>query len=118
VHQDAKLLPLNLQSATYTFGGESLPAVSGSASVDSLGRTHITLTNIDANKAQEVNISVKGAAFKSVAGRILASARLQDYNSFENPNKIQPARFSGATLGNDNLKVTLPPFSVVALELK
>lgn len=118
VHQDAKLLPLNIQSANYTFGGESLPAVSGSASVDSLGRTHVSLTNIDAAKPQEVTISVKGAAFKSVTGRMLASAKLQDYNSFDNPNKIQPASFNAATLNGDNLKVAMPPFSVVVLELK
>lgn len=118
VHQDAKYLPLQLQSADYTVGGEKLPAVSGSASVDSLGRTHITVTNIDAQKSQEVVIAVKGSAFQSVTGRILTSAKLQDHNTFEQPDKIKPTAFNGATLKGDQLSVVLPPFSVVVLSLK
>jgi alpha-N-arabinofuranosidase len=118
VHQDAKLLPLKITADDYTLGTQKLPAVSGSASIDSLGRTHITLTNIDAGKPQEVSVSIKGSALKTVSGRILTSGKLQDYNSFETPNKIVPAAFNGATLTGENLKVVLPPFSVVVLSLK
>lgn len=118
VHQDAKLLPLNLQSSEYTVGSEKLPAVSGSASLDSLGRTHISLVNIDAGKTQEVSINIKGGNFSSVTGRILSSGKLQDYNSFQSPNKIKPAPFTGASLNGGTLNVKLPPFSVVVLEMK
>jgi alpha-N-arabinofuranosidase len=117
VHQDAKLLPLNITSNNYTVGTETLPAISGSASVDSLGRTHISLVNIDSKNSQEVTVAVNGTAFKSVAGRILASGSLQDHNSFTEPNKIRPTTFNGATLNGDNLRVVLPPFSVVVLSL-
>jgi alpha-N-arabinofuranosidase len=118
VHQDAKMLPLNVKSSDYSVGGEKLPAVSGSASVDSLGRTHISLTNNDPAKAQEVSITVKGAAFNAVTGRILASGKLQDFNSFDQPDKIKPVTFNKATLKGDQLTVAMPPFSVVVLELK
>ncbi len=47
VHQDATLLPINLEEGTYTYGGESTGAVSASASRDSQGRIHITLVNMD-----------------------------------------------------------------------
>jgi alpha-N-arabinofuranosidase len=78
VHQDAKLLPLNIRTNNYSVGNDKLPAVSGSASVDSLGRTHISLVNIDANKPQEVSIAVKGSAFMAsrahtVSGQIAGS---------------------------------------------
>jgi alpha-L-arabinofuranosidase len=43
---------------------------------------------------------------------------LQNYNSFENPNKIVPAVYNGAQLSNSKLSVNIPPFSVVVLELK
>jgi alpha-N-arabinofuranosidase len=118
VHQDAKLLPLNIRTNNYSVGNDKLPAVSGSASVDSLGRTHISLVNIDANKPQEVSIAVKGSAFNGVTGRILSAGKLQDHNTFSEPNKIKPAAFNGATLKGDNLTVVLPPFSVVVLQLK
>lgn len=118
VHQDATLIPLNIQTGEYTLGNEKLPAISASASRDSLGRTHISLTNIDARSPQTITIDLKGSSFKSVSGRILASAKLQDYNSFEKPDKIVPAAFNGAALKGTTLTVKMPPFSVVVLALK
>jgi alpha-N-arabinofuranosidase len=118
VHQDATMLPLTIHSNDYKMGKEKLKAVSASASKDKNGLTHISLVNIDANAAQEVTINVSGANYSSVTGRILTSDRLQNYNSFENPDKIKPAAFTGASLNGSSLKIKLPPFSVVVLELK
>lgn len=118
VHQDATLLPLSIKTSDYVLGNGRLPAVSVSASKDSLGVTHISLTNIDAHKQQSISINTKGLTFKTVTGRILTSPKLQDYNSFENPDKIKPADFKGASSKGSTLTVTMPPFSVVVLELK
>ena len=118
VHQDATLLPLTIKSNDYTFGNEKLTAVSGSASKDKSGAVHISLTNIDAKKDQEISINIDGAKYKSLTGRILKSGKLQDYNSFENPNKITPTVFKDAKLKGNTLTVKLPAFSVVVLELK
>lgn len=117
VHQDATLLPVNLKTNDYTVGNEKLPAVSVSASKDATGKTHITLVNIDANKVQEVSFSIEGANFKALTGRILSSKKIQDFNSFDNPDKIKPVKFTGAKLKGKNLNVELPPFSVVVLEM-
>ena len=117
VHQDALQLPIDIKANTYTFGAEKLPAVSVSASRDKAGKIHISLVNIDPNRAQEVSVSLRGVAAKGVSGRILTSQKVQDYNSFDQPNRIKPADFKGATLNGDMLKVTLPPVSVVVLEL-
>ncbi|HEX7015624.1 MAG TPA: alpha-L-arabinofuranosidase C-terminal domain-containing protein [Cyclobacteriaceae bacterium] len=117
VHQDAKLLPITLKCNDYTFNGEKLPAISASASTDSLGRTHISLVNIDARNAQDVAITFFGADYKKVTGTILHSAKLQDHNTFDDPNRVKPAVFNGARLRGDALTVSLPPFSVVVLEL-
>lgn len=118
VHQDATLVPLTIKSSDYFVGNKKLPAVSASASKDLLGRTHISLTNIDANKQQQVTVDVTGLNLKSVTGRILQSQKLQDMNTFENPEKIKPAAFTGASLKGNTLTVQMPPFSVVVLELK
>ncbi|WP_242919833.1 alpha-N-arabinofuranosidase [Pontibacter liquoris] len=117
VHQDATLLPIQLQSASYEVGGEKLPAVSVSASRAENGLTHVTLVNIDARKGQQVSINIAGGKYKTAKGRILTSEKLQDFNTFEKPSKIEPQPFKGAKLKGDNLKVDLPPFSVVVLEL-
>ena len=118
VHQDATLLPLKIKTDDYVFGNEKLPAVSASASKDKKGITHITLTNIDAAKSQTISIDFTGAKFKTVNGRILTSKKLQDYNSFEQPQKIMPVAFNGAQFKNGSLEVKLPPFSVAVLTLE
>ena len=118
VHQDATMLPIAVTSNDYKMGKEKLKAISASASKDKNGITHISLVNIDANKTQDINISITGGNYKTVSGRILTSDKLQNYNSFENPDKIKPASFNGAKLTESSLKLSLPPFSVVVLELK
>ncbi len=118
VHQDATMLPVSLTGTDYKMGKEKLKAVSVSASKDKNGLTHVSLVNIDASKAQEISINIEGAAYKNVTGRILTSDKLQNYNSFENPNKIVPTAFNGASLTDKKLSLTIPPFSVVVLELK
>ncbi len=118
VHHDAVLLPLTLDAGTYTFGGRSMPAVSGSASRDAAGRIHITLTNLDPNQARTINASVRGRAVSSVTGRVLTSDRMNAFNSFETPAAVRPVAFDGARLTGDALTVKLPPKSVVVLELR
>jgi alpha-N-arabinofuranosidase len=118
VHQDATLLPVKIKTSDYTLNGEKLPAVSVSASRDKNGVTHISLVNIDGKNAQDIVIDVKGAKYASVTGRVLSSARIQDHNTFESPDKVKPAAFKGATLSANKLNVKVPAFSVVVLELK
>lgn len=118
VHQDATYLPLNFTSPSYTFGTEKLPAISASASRDEKGVTHISLVNIDAKNTQDIAVEIYGAKFTSVTGRVLAGEKLQDYNSFESPDKVKPGIFKDASVSGSTLKVKLPAHAVVVLELK
>ena len=118
VHQDAQMIPLSITSNDYVFGDKKIQAVSASASKDKNGTTHISLVNMDANKEQEVQISLGTLNAKSVTGRILQSAKLQDHNSFDNPGKLKPSVFNNAMLNGNSLSIKLPPFSVVVLALK
>jgi alpha-N-arabinofuranosidase len=118
VHQDAQMIPLVMTSNDYIMGDKKIQAVSASASKDKNSVTHISLVNIDANAGQEVEIILGTLNVKSVTGRILRSEKLQDHNTFDNPQKIRPAGFTGATLNGSDLSVKMPPFSVVVLALK
>jgi alpha-N-arabinofuranosidase len=118
VHQDAKLLPVSFQTPMYTFNGETLPAISISVSKDKSGAVHISLVNVDAKKTNKVEIDINNLGVKNFTGTILTSAKLQDYNSFENPNKIIPTIFKGFENKKGKLEITIPPFSVVVLEGK
>ncbi len=117
VHQDATLIPVQANVNVYTYQGESLPAVSVSASKNKAGITHISLVNIDASRPQEISINTGGQQYHKVSGRILRAAKLQDYNTFAKPDRIKPASFKDVTLGS-SIQVKLPPFSVVVLELQ
>ena len=117
VHQDAILIPLEFKSPEFVFGQEKIQAVSVSASKNAEGKIYFSLTNIDHLKAQVVDIDLKNIKSSSVKGRILTSSKVQDHNSFENPEKVRPELFKDFSLSSQSLKVTLPPNAVVVLEL-
>ncbi len=118
VHQDALLLPLRLKTGKYSLGTDSVDAVNASASRDKNGLIHISLVNVHAKQQQSIKIDLGEGNYKNVTGRILQSANLQDHNTFEKPGAIAPAIFTGAKLAANELALTLPPFSVVVLEIK
>lgn len=123
VHQGATLLPVKLMSPDYKYEDKEIPAVNASASIDSTGKIHISLVNLNPSKVVTVHTSLSGGAqWKDITGTILTSDHFNDYNSFDNPNRVTlkpftEARTSGETDEN-TLVVTLPPKSVVMLELK
>jgi len=118
VHHDAMMLPVTVTSNDYVLGEKKLKAVSASASKDKNGLIHVSLVNIDAKKEQQLNIDLGSMAAQTVTGRILQSGKLQDHNTFENPEKVKPVPFDGATINGHTLKIKLPPFSVVVLTLQ
>jgi alpha-N-arabinofuranosidase len=96
VHHDAMLLPLTITNAAYyVFGGDSVPAVSATASRDRQG--------VNATRA---------------VGRILSGPAINSYNSFEQPDIVRPVAFTDARVENGRLTVGLPPRSVIVLELR
>jgi len=118
VHQDALLLPLTIKSGEFISGNEKLPAVSASASKDKKGTTHISLVNIDIKKTQDVSIDISGISQKSISGRMLTSSKVQDHNTFEQPEKIKPSAFNQFSQTGNIIKLKIPPCSVIVLELK
>lgn len=113
VHQDAQLLPVQFQSPSYVLGGEELPALSASASRDQTGKIHLSMVNIDAAASHEIRVDLSGLDVGNLKAEILASPKLQDHNSFDRPDRVQPAEFSDFSFRRGTLQVELPPFSVV-----
>ncbi|NUQ25070.1 MAG: alpha-N-arabinofuranosidase [Saprospiraceae bacterium] len=117
VHQDALMAPVEVISSDFVLDGKRIPAVSISASIDGAGKMHISLTNIDNTKIQQVEIDINGYQAKTISGRILTAARVQEGNTFESPTKVTPKSFKDYSLSNNKLTVNMPPHSVVVLEL-
>jgi alpha-L-arabinofuranosidase len=118
VHQDAVMIPVELKNIYYKEGKDSLTAISVSASRDKQGLVHVSLVNIDPEKANELRIHLDGQILKLDNARILQSARLQDHNSFEDPEKISPKTFSAVVINGNDWLIKLPPASVVVLTLR
>jgi alpha-L-arabinofuranosidase len=116
-HQDATLLPTTLRAERYERERESIPALSASASRDAAGRIHVTICNLDPGKPRSLFVDVRGAKVTRVSGQVLTSDSMNAHNSFDQPNRVKPERFENAGIVEGGIQVTLPPKSVVALEL-
>jgi len=117
VHQDAKLIPLKINSATYIFNHDTLPAVNGSASIDRDGLIHISLCNIDPDETEKVAIQFSKFSGTKVSGKILTADRMNAENTFDNPNQVIPKDFEDFKMDGNNLVINMPAKSVVVLEL-
>ncbi|WP_149274766.1 alpha-N-arabinofuranosidase [Pareuzebyella sediminis] len=116
VHQDAKLIPLSFTSPEYTFEGSSLPAISVSASINDDEVVHISITNIDPKKTNTLTLDATSLHIKKIEATVLKSEKLQDHNTFDNPDKIKPTEFKNFQLKKGKLEIDIPPFSVVVLK--
>jgi alpha-N-arabinofuranosidase len=117
VHQDADLLPVSMESNEYRFGEESIPQISVSASIGPDGKIHLSLCNLSHEKSADIDCSLTGRKVSSVSGTILTAPVMNAHNTFENPDNIKPATFTGATIKGDGLQVSMPPMSVVVLTI-
>jgi alpha-N-arabinofuranosidase len=116
VHQDAVKLPVYVESETVN----GMPAISASASEDNDGRVHISLTNIDLKNEAAVKIELRGLALGSsvtAKGQIVTAGDMKVHNTFDQPERVKINGFKGASITGGGLAVTIPPMSVVTVEL-
>ncbi|HQH73497.1 MAG TPA: alpha-L-arabinofuranosidase C-terminal domain-containing protein, partial [bacterium] len=118
VHQDATWLPAELISEDYQFGNEKIPALQASASKDAGGKIHLSLCNFDPTRARDLTAVLQGAEAKQVSGQILTADTITAHNTFDNPEAVKPTAFSGASLQGNRISLTMPPKSIVVLEVE
>ena len=118
VHQEAMMIPVEVSSSNYVYKDDKLPAVNCSASIDSTGMMHISLCNINPDNSEKVQLSLAGFNTNKIKGKILTAEKMNAHNTFDNPDEVKPADFSNYELNGNNLKVNMPPMSVIILELE
>ena len=116
-HQDATMVPVDLQSETYAHAGYSVPAISASASVSGDGQLHLTLSNANPNRDMDVAIFARGLQVRQAKGRVLRGKAMNAHNTFTQPDAVSPAPFTSTRLTSQGLELTLPKMSVVALDV-
>ncbi len=117
VHQEARLLNIDLRCEDYIYGEKRIPAISASASVDKENKVHISLANLNPDKSIVVTCPVIGETYKKVTGEVLTADAMNAMNTFDAVEKVKPAGFNGFTYKEGVLTVTMPSKSVVVLEL-
>jgi len=118
VHQNATLLPLHITCENYSYGNEKVPSISASASMDSTGMIHISIVNLNPNKAVDVICEIRGLRISDVNGEILTSENINDFNHLGQEEKVLPRKFNEATLKEGVLHIMVPSKSVIMLQLK
>jgi alpha-L-arabinofuranosidase len=118
VHQGATLVPIDLNAPEYALDQASVPSLSASASRDKGGRLHLSIVNLDPNRAAEITAKVTGSTASPIAGEVLTASTMNAMNTFDNPNAIRPAPFSGYRIQEGQVNLSIPPKSVVVLELQ
>ena len=117
VHQDALLLPCDVECPPYRHGAQEISGVSVSASRDKTGKIHVSLCNPDPENTLYLDCELRGYTASRVSGRVLTAPAMNSHNTFRNPDNISPAEFNDFRLKHGILTLTLPAKSVVMLEM-
>jgi alpha-N-arabinofuranosidase len=117
VHHDATRLAVQLLSPDYELGGRSMPALSVSASRNDEGTVHVSIVNAHATEELALHCELQALEASSVSGRILTAKELDAHNTFDEPERVKPAGFDGASIKDGKLTANIPPRSVVVLSL-
>ena len=119
VHHDAELLPINISCENYFVGKDSIPAISCTASKDTNGLVHITLTNVNPNKSEKVKIELQGSGQKEfINGKIVTGKEMNSLNDFGKEEEVTLKEFNDVNLAGNILEVELPSKSIIMVELK
>jgi alpha-N-arabinofuranosidase len=105
-----------LETEPYTYKEESIPAITASAS-EKNGIVSMTLTNANPNKVVTIDCNV-GNQHKSVTGKIVTGKEMTAYNDFGKAEKVTVSEFMPGKIKNGVLKIEIPPFSVVLVQLQ
>ena len=117
VHQGATLIPTELTSVDYSFEGESVPAVTASASIkDDL--ISVTLSNSNPNEAVSIDIDLGKDELTVVSGKIVTGKEITDYNDFGQAEKVNIKDFSVEAPKDGKLSFEIPAHSVLLVQLK
>jgi alpha-N-arabinofuranosidase len=117
VHQQARLIPVEVSAPQYKLGDQSIRSLSASASLDSDRRLHVSIVNLDPNRPAQASVKCFGMKPKAVTGSVLTADAINAHNTFQRPDAVKSAQFSAFEIGDDALTVQLPSKSVGVLEI-
>ena len=118
VHQENDLLASSLETEQVGLEDEYMvPNLTESVSVDANGVLHITMTNVDLEKAYPVEAVLLGKKADEIKAEIV-NGHMQDKNTFEEPETVGIQGFDGVQATKEGISFTIPACSVLHIAVK
>lgn len=116
-HQDAELLDSYIETEEIGINEWKVPNLHESVSLGKDGRLHVTLNNLSASEAYDIDAIFTETEIKAVEGTILTN-EMHAHNTFENPEVVHPEKFDKVEIAGSSLKFTIPACSVLHLAIE
>ena len=117
VHHDAALLDAKVSCTEYRFGDRALPGLGASATRDSSGKIHVTVTNLDPTEDVKLSLSLEGRRAVTVGGRVLTAGTVDAHNTFDAPDAVRPRALTSLSVRGGVIEGSLPARSVSVIEI-
>lgn len=118
VHQENDLLASSLETEQVGLEDEYMvPNLTESVSIDANGVLHITMTNVDLEKAYPVEAVLLGKKADEIKAEIV-TGHMQDKNTFEAPETVGVQVFDGVQATKEGISFTIPACSVLHIAVK
>lgn len=109
-HQDSTLIDTVIDLPCE----RNIQPVSHSASVTSDGKLVLTIANPSLDKAYEIDCKLLGFSAKSANAQILTGKK-DDYNTFDEPEKVHTSEFTDFEIKDDSVKINMPKTSIISI---
>jgi alpha-L-arabinofuranosidase len=115
--QDSTSVPVTFNAGAYSHDNITLPRVDAIAAKDKSGKLWVEITNVDPNRALEIEVSLSGIVARSATGETLTAPKVDSVNTFETPNTVVPRPISAKVHGG-KLFLKLEPKSVTVISIE
>ena len=118
-HQGAELLESALSGVEEIGIGEwKVPKVTESVSVNGQGTITITMNNLSIEASETVDIQFAERGYKVTEAKIVTNKDMHAKNTFEVPEEVVEADFTGYSVTESGLQVNMPVNSVVEIRVE
>ena len=115
-HMDGERVDVDYDCEEQGINGLKFPKISISASKKN-GEMTVSICNTSLDSDEDMELDLRDGEFSVAGGEILVSEHMNDCNTFDAPNTVEPKKFD-VSLENDKLSFKLPKMSACVITLK
>ena len=115
-HMDGERVDVDYDCEEQEINGLKFPKISISASKKN-GEMTVSICNTSLDSDEDMELDLRDGEFSVANGEILVSEHMNDCNTFDAPNTVEPKKFD-VSLENGKLSFKLPKMSACVITLK